>query len=84
MRLCRALSALAVSGTLAAAVAGDNTVSFHQDGKICTVCGASAAPGYHLASGLGTVDAALLVPGLAGRPLAIARSAPLILPRRLP
>jgi len=41
-------------------------------------------PGYDLASGLGTVDAALLVPELAGRPLAIARSAPLILPRRLP
>jgi len=65
-------------------VTGGTTVSFHQDGKIYTVRGARAARGYDLASGLGTVDAALLVPELAGRPLAIARSAPLILPRRLP
>jgi subtilase family serine protease len=64
--------------------AGGNTVSFHQDGKIDTVRGASAVPGYDLASGLGTVDAALLVPELAGRPPAIARFVPPILPRRLP
>ena len=65
-------------------VTGGNTVSFHQDGKIYTVRGVSARPGYDLASGLGTVDAALLVPELAGRPASIVRSGPPFFPRRLP
>jgi len=44
---------------------GDNTVSFTQDGKRHTVTGFTARPGYDLASGVGTVDAALFVPRLA-------------------
>jgi subtilase family serine protease len=43
---------------------GDNTVSFRQGGRSVTVPGFSAAPGYDLASGVGTVDAALFVPEL--------------------
>ena len=45
---------------------GDNTVSFPQGGTLYTVPGFKAAPGYDLASGVGTVDAALFVPELAG------------------
>ena len=61
--------------------AGNNTVSFTQGGQNLTVTGYDAAPGYDLASGLGTVDGTRLVhelshaawlPGgalkLAGRP----------------
>ena len=44
---------------------GNNTVSFRQGGRIRTVSGFSARPGYNLAAGLGTVDAAYLVPELA-------------------
>ena len=44
---------------------GSNTVSFTQGGHSHTVRGFSAAPGYDLASGLGTVNAALFVPELA-------------------
>jgi subtilase family serine protease len=44
---------------------GNNTVSFTQDGKTDTVRGYSAGPGYNLASGLGTVNAADFVPELA-------------------
>jgi len=44
---------------------GSTTVRFHQNGKIYTVTGAKAAPGYDLASGVGTVDGALFVPQLA-------------------
>jgi subtilase family serine protease len=44
---------------------GNNTVTFHQDGKKYTVPGFSARPGYDLASGLGTVDAAALTRELA-------------------
>jgi len=44
---------------------GDNTVSFPQNGSEHTVTGFSAQPGYDLASGVGTVDAALFVPELA-------------------
>jgi subtilase family serine protease len=47
-------------------VSGSNTVSFRQGGALRTVPGYTARPGYDLASGLGTVDAALLVPELAG------------------
>jgi subtilase family serine protease len=44
---------------------GDNTVSFTQDGQSHTVHGFTAGPGYDLASGLGTVNAADFVPELA-------------------
>jgi subtilase family serine protease len=44
---------------------GNNTVSFPQGGKLHTVVGYAALPGYDLASGVGTVDAAKFVPALA-------------------
>jgi subtilase family serine protease len=44
--------------------AGNNTVSFLQP-TLVTVKGYAAGPGYDLASGVGTVDAALFVPELA-------------------
>ena len=44
---------------------GDNTVSYTQGGQRRTVRGFTAAPGYDLASGVGTVDAALFVGELA-------------------
>ncbi len=44
---------------------GDNTVTFTQHGRTFTVRGFPAVPGYDLSSGLGTVDAAKLVPALA-------------------
>jgi subtilase family serine protease len=44
---------------------GNNQVSFSQDGKLYTVPGYKAGPGYDLASGVGTVDAASFVPELA-------------------
>jgi subtilase family serine protease len=44
---------------------GDNTVSFTQAGGSHTVRGFTAGPGYNLASGLGTVNAAEFVPELA-------------------
>ncbi len=44
---------------------GNNTVGFTQNGTLFTVKGFSAGPGYDLASGVGTVNAALLVPELA-------------------
>jgi subtilase family serine protease len=45
-------------------VRGNNTVMFSQDRGKCTVYGWAAAPGYDLASGVGTVDAARFVPEL--------------------
>jgi len=45
--------------------AGNNSQSFVQQGKPYTVTGYAAAPGYDLASGLGTIDAASFVPELA-------------------
>jgi subtilase family serine protease len=45
--------------------AGNNTVSFTQDNQLYTVEGFSAGPGYNLASGVGTVNAAYFVPELA-------------------
>jgi subtilase family serine protease len=48
-------------------VKGNNTVSFHQGGKLHTVHGFSARPGYDLASGVGTVNAPLFVMELAGK-----------------
>ena len=47
-------------------VKGSNTVSFTQAGRRYTVRGFSARPGYDLASGVGTINAALFVPELAG------------------
>jgi subtilase family serine protease len=44
---------------------GDNTVSFSQGGRVHTVPGFSARPGYDLASGIGTIDARYFVPELA-------------------
>jgi subtilase family serine protease len=44
---------------------GNNTVSFTQNNHQYTVSGFSAAPGYDLASGVGTVNAASFVPELA-------------------
>jgi subtilase family serine protease len=44
---------------------GNNTVSFTQNGTLYTVQGYSAGRGYDLASGVGTVNAALFVPELA-------------------
>jgi subtilase family serine protease len=44
---------------------GDNTVSFTQGGRVQTVSGFTARPGYDLASGLGTVNAPYFVPELA-------------------
>lgn len=46
---------------------GNNTVSFRtgSGGQIVTVAGYSARKGYDLATGLGTIDAALFVPALA-------------------
>jgi subtilase family serine protease len=43
---------------------GNNTVTFQQNGETVTVPGYAAAEGYDLASGLGTIDAAALVPEL--------------------
>jgi subtilase family serine protease len=44
---------------------GNNTVSLTQGGTLHTVQGFTAQPGYDLASGVGTVDAAKFVPELA-------------------
>ncbi|MGA3352892.1 MAG: S53 family peptidase [Acidimicrobiales bacterium] len=52
---------------------GDNSVSFTQGGKLMTVTGYPALPGYSLASGVGTVDVAKFVPELVA---AVAASSP--------
>lgn len=44
---------------------GNNTVSFVADGETFTVKGYRARPGYDLATGVGTIDAARFVPELA-------------------
>ncbi len=44
---------------------GDNTVTVTQHGQTYTITGYQAGPGYNLASGLGTVNAAQFVPALA-------------------
>jgi subtilase family serine protease len=46
-------------------MSGNNTVSFRQGGKLHTVRGFRARPGYDLASGVGTVNALRFVPELA-------------------
>ena len=43
---------------------GNNTVPFRQGGTLHTVTGFTAGPGYDLASGLGTINAAEFVPEL--------------------
>ena len=48
-------------------VTGNNTVAFSQGGALHTVHGFTAGPGYDLASGVGTVNAPLFVPELAGK-----------------
>src|SRR6202034_3340135 len=58
------LSAVRAPG-LVDVTSGNNTVSFTQNGTSYTVNGFSAGPGYDLASGVGTVNAALFVPELA-------------------
>jgi hypothetical protein len=45
--------------------AGNNTQSFAQEGVQYTVPGFAAGPGYDLASGVGTINAASFVPELA-------------------
>jgi subtilase family serine protease len=50
---------------LADVIAGGNTVSFRQGGKLRTIRGFRARPGYDLASGVGTVSAPRFVPELA-------------------
>lgn len=44
---------------------GNNTVSFTQGGTLHTVRGFSATRGYDLASGVGTINGAYVVPELA-------------------
>ena len=62
-----ALYSLSASGApgIVDVTSGNNTVSFTQGGSHHTVTGFPAAPGYDLSSGVGTIDAALLVPELA-------------------
>jgi subtilase family serine protease len=59
-----AMSALRAPG-LVDVTSGNNNVSFTQDNQLDTVQGFNARPGYDLASGVGTVNAALFVPELA-------------------
>ena len=54
------------SAALPDITAGNNTVTFTQGGKSHTVKGYTAVKGYDLASGLGTVNGAMLVAALAG------------------
>lgn len=59
-----ALSARSAAG-IVDVTTGDNTVTFTQGGTTTTVTGATAGPGYDLASGVGTLDAATFVPEVA-------------------
>ena len=59
-----AMSALNEPG-LTDVTSGNNSVTFTRNGRQVTVPGAAAGPGYDLASGLGTVNAAQFVPELA-------------------
>jgi hypothetical protein len=49
-------------------VSGNNTVAFRQGGTLRTVGGFRAVPGYDLATGVGTVNAARFVFELASKP----------------
>jgi subtilase family serine protease len=44
---------------------GNNTVTFAQNGKVITLQGYQAGPGYNLVTGVGTINAARFVPELA-------------------
>jgi subtilase family serine protease len=55
---------------------GNNTVSFQQNGAGHTVTGYPANSGYSLSAGLGTIDAAALVPELATQSAATTRTPP--------
>jgi subtilase family serine protease len=59
------MSAMGRAAGIVDVTKGNNTVSFPQGGKINTVTGFRARPGYDLASGVGTVNAARFVPWLA-------------------
>ena len=59
------MSALGQAAGIVDVTKGNNTVSFPQGGKVHTVTGFRARPGYDLASGVGTVNAARFVPELA-------------------
>jgi len=59
------MSALKAPG-LVPVTSGNNTVTFSQNGQTYTVRGFSARAGYSLVDGVGTVNAALFVPELAG------------------
>ena len=58
-----ALRHVASSG-LVPVTSGNNTVAFRSHGRTVTVTGFSAGAGYNLATGLGTIDAALFVPAV--------------------
>jgi subtilase family serine protease len=62
-----ALYAMKAAGApgLVPVTSGNNTVTFTQNGQTYTLTGYQAEPGYNLASGLGTVNAAEFVPELA-------------------
>ncbi|MGH9115979.1 MAG: hypothetical protein ACRDWW_09145, partial [Acidimicrobiales bacterium] len=70
-----ALYAMSAAGApgIVDVTSGNNTVSFDQGGRSVTVSGFSAGPGYDLASGVGTVDAAEFVPELASAASVLAR-----------
>jgi subtilase family serine protease len=53
------------SAGIPAVTIGNNTVTFTQNGHTYTVPGFSAGPGYNVAAGLGTINAAALVAALA-------------------
>ena len=59
------MSAMGKAAGIVDVTRGNNTVSFSQGGKEHTVTGFRARPGYDLASGVGTVNAAKFVPWLA-------------------
>src|ERR1039457_655826 len=59
------MSAMGKAAGIVDVTRGNNTVSFSQGGKEHTVTGFRALPGYDLASGVGTVNAAKFVPRLA-------------------
>ena len=59
------MSAMGRAAGIVDVIKGSNTVSFPQGGKVHTVTGFRARPGYDLASGVGTVNAARFVPWLA-------------------
>ncbi|HEV3327801.1 MAG TPA: S53 family peptidase [Acidimicrobiales bacterium] len=52
------------SSGLVPVTSGNNTVAFHSGGKTVTVTGFASTAAYNLATGLGTIDAALFVPAL--------------------